>query len=127
MQIDIHGILKTLPHRYQFILVDRVLSLEENVSIHALKNVSMNEPYFCGHFPGNPVMPGVLILEALAQAGALLAHQTIQRLNLPPSLLLFAGIDNARFKQVVVPGDQLHLKLTVSKSKRDLWKMDGVA
>lgn len=127
MQINIEGILNTLPHRFPFILVDRVISLEVNTSIHAIKNVTINESFFVGHFPEKPVMPGVLILEALAQAGAILAHKTIEAFQLPPGLLLFAGIDNARFKQVVVPGDQLHLKLTVMKSKRDLWKMQAEA
>lgn len=126
-EIDIHGILKSLPHRYPFMLVDRVLELEVGKSITALKNVTINEHYFVGHFPERPVMPGVLILEALAQAGGILAHKSTEALNLPPGLWLFAGIDNARFKQIVEPGDQLILTLTVIRSKREFWKLHGEA
>lgn len=126
-EIDIHGVLKSLPHRYPFILIDRVLELEVGKSIKALKNVTINEHYFVGHFPQRPVMPGVLILEAMAQAGAILAHKTVEELNLAPGLFLFAGIDNARFKQIVEPGDQLILNLTVERSKRELWKMKADA
>ncbi len=126
-QIDIYGILKALPHRYPFLLVDRVLDLEVGKSIKALKNVSMNEHYFVGHFPEKPVMPGVLILEALAQAGGILADKSTEALNLPPGLWLFAGIDNARFKQIVTPGDQLILTLEVVRSKKEFWKLHGEA
>ena len=126
-QIDIHGILNSLPHRYPFILVDRVLDFEIGKSITALKNVSINEAFFTGHFPEQPVMPGVLILEALAQAGAILAHKSTEALQLPPGLWLFAGIDNARFKQIVLPGDQLILQLTMLRSKGEFWKLHGEA
>ena len=125
--IDIQGILKCLPHRYPFILVDRVLKIELGKSITALKNVTFNEPFFTGHFPEMPIMPGVLILEALAQAGGILAQKSIEALNLSPGLWLFAGIDNARFKKIVTPGDQLILTLNVMRSKNDFWKIAGEA
>lgn len=126
-EIDIQGILQALPHRYPFILVDRVLELNIGQSIKALKNVTINEPFFTGHFPGQPIMPGVLILEALAQAGGILAHKSTEAQNLPPGLWLFAGIDEARFKQMVVPGDQLILDLSVIRCKREFWKLHGEA
>ncbi|MBI5447640.1 MAG: 3-hydroxyacyl-ACP dehydratase FabZ [Gammaproteobacteria bacterium] len=125
--MNIEAILKSLPHRYPFILIDRVLSIEIGQSITALKNVTINEQFFVGHFPGRPIMPGVLILEALAQAGGILAHKSTEALNLPAGLWLFAGIDNARFKQIVEPGDQLILTLTVIRSKREFWKLHGEA
>lgn len=125
--IDIHEILELLPHRYPFLLIDRVTSIEPGDSLVALKNVTMNEAYFMGHFPGQPVMPGVLILEAMAQAGAVLAYKST---NTKPSdgiLYYFAGIDNARFRRVVEPGDQLRLEVKVVRSKRDIWKLEGSA
>lgn len=126
-EIDIQGILKALPHRYPFVLIDRVLEIEVGKSIKALKNVTINEQFFTGHFPEMPIMPGVLILEALAQAGGILAHKSTEALQLPPGLWLFAGIDNARFKQMVVPGDQLILTLNVMRCKREFWKLQGEA
>ena len=107
--MDIHEILKYLPHRYPFLLVDRVISCEPGKSISALKNVTMNEPFFSGHFPHYPVMPGVLIIEALAQAAAILTLKTANRETNEDSLYYFVGIDGARFKKPVQPGDQLIL------------------
>lgn len=119
MNMNINRILKLLPHRYPILLVDRVLELEPKVRIKAIKNVSVNEPYFQGHFPDYPVMPGVLILEALAQASALLAFSEEQSDN---NIYYFAGIDNARFKKPVVPGDQLILNAEVERYKAGIWK-----
>ena len=125
--LDIHRILALIPHRYPFLLVDRVLSYIPFEHLVAIKNVTMNEPFFTGHFPGNPIMPGVLMLEAMAQAGALLSD-----LSRPPKeghrfLYFFAGIDNARFKHVVVPGDQLRLEVKLNNQKREFWRMQGQA
>ncbi len=108
--MDIHQILKQLPHRYPILLVDRVLELEKGVSIKAIKNVSINEPFFLGHFPHRPVMPGVLMLEALAQAAALLSFATLDVTPDDQTVYYFAGIDGARFKRPVEPGDQLILQ-----------------
>jgi 3-hydroxyacyl-[acyl-carrier-protein] dehydratase len=125
--MDIHEVMKFLPHRPPFLLVDQVLEMVEGQSIVALKNVTMNENYFVGHFPNRPVMPGVLIVEALAQAAGILAYKST---NTSPSdgvLYLFAGIDNARFRRVVEPGDQLRLEVKVLRAKRDMWKLEGQA
>jgi 3-hydroxyacyl-[acyl-carrier-protein] dehydratase len=125
--MDIHEVLKHLPHRPPFLLIDRVLELVEGESIVALKNVTINEPFFVGHFPTRPVMPGVLILEALAQAAGILAYKST---NTSPSdgvLYYFAGIDNARFRRVVEPGDQLRLEVKLLRAKRDMWKLEGIA
>lgn len=125
--LDIYEVLKHLPHRYPFLLIDRVLQCEEGKSLVGIKNVSYNEPYFQGHFPHRPVMPGVLILEALAQATGILAFRTNGKRPDEKSLYYFVGIDEARFKQPVVPGDQLLLEVEVIKSKRGVWKFNGVA
>lgn len=125
--MDIHEILQLLPHRYPILLIDRVIDMELGQSLIAIKNVSINESFFQGHFPGRPVMPGVLILEAMAQAGAVLAYKST---NCQPSdgvLYYFAGIDNARFRRIVEPGDQLRLEVKVLRSKRDIWKLEGFA
>ena len=119
--------MKFLPHRYPFLLIDRVLDYKENETLHAIKNVSMNEPFFQGHFPEYPVMPGVLILEALAQATGILAFQSMEQDPDRDNLYLFVGIDNARFKKQVVPGDQLHLKVKLLKEKRGIWKFEAEA
>jgi len=119
--------MKYLPHRYPFLLIDRVLDYTENETLHAIKNVSMNEPFFQGHFPEYPVMPGVLILEALAQATGILAFQSMKDELSKDNLYLFVGIDNARFKKQVVPGDQLHLKVKLLKEKRGIWKFEAEA
>jgi len=120
--MDIHEILKYLPHRYPFLLVDRVISCEPGKSISALKNVTMNEPFFSGHFPHYPVMPGVLIIEALAQAAAILTLKTANRETNEDSLYYFVGIDGARFKKPVQPGDQLILKATILRERIGIWK-----
>jgi len=125
--MDIHEILKYLPHRPPFLLIDRVIEMVEGVSLVALKNVTMNEAYFVGHFPNRPVMPGVLILEALAQAAGVLAYKSTNTLPSEGVLYYFAGIDNARFRRVVEPGDQLKLEVKVIKSKRAIWKLEGTA
>jgi 3-hydroxyacyl-[acyl-carrier-protein] dehydratase len=120
--MDIHQILKKLPHRYPILLVDRVISLEKNKHIRALKNVSINEPYFNGHFPHRPVMPGVLMLEALAQAAAILAIETLEITLDDQTVFYFAGIDAARFKRPVEPGDQLILDVTLDRMKAGVCK-----
>jgi len=113
--MDIHAILKQLPHRYPFLLVDKVIELESNTRIKAIKNVTFNEPYFMGHFPGHPVMPGVLILEALAQAAGLLAFDAMGKVPDENNIYYFVGIDGARFKRPVEPGDQLILEITIDR------------
>jgi 3-hydroxyacyl-[acyl-carrier-protein] dehydratase len=125
--MDIHAILEYLPHRYPILLVDRVLSVEPGARITALKNVSINEPFFPGHYPHHPVMPGVLIIEAMAQAAALLSF--ISRGSKPDgnTVYLFAGIDGARFKRPVSPGDQLILKVEVLRQMRGVWKFSARA
>ena len=115
--IDVKAIWETLPHRYPFLLVDRVLEMEGDY-IHAIKNVTINEEFFKGHFPGNPIMPGVLIIEALAQAGGILALRSACE-SCENKLLLFRGIENAKFRKPVVPGDQLHLHATRVKVRRN--------
>jgi 3-hydroxyacyl-[acyl-carrier-protein] dehydratase len=120
--MDIHQILKQLPHRYPFLLVDRVLELESGKRIRALKNVSMNEEFFQGHFPHRPVMPGVLMLEALAQAAALLSFETLGVTPDDETMYYFAGIDAARFKRPVEPGDQLILDVTLERMKAGVFK-----
>jgi len=122
MRMDIHGVLKKLPHRYPILLVDRVLEIESGVRIKALKNVSINEPYFIGHFPHRPVMPGVLMLEALAQAAALLSFESAGKEPDDNSVYYFAGIDGARFKRPVEPGDQLLLEVTLTRAKAGIYK-----
>ena len=125
--MDIHEILKKLPHRYPFLLVDRVLELEKGKRIRALKNVTMNEPFFVGHFPHRPVMPGVLMLEAMAQAAALLAFDTLGVVPDDKTVYYFAGIDAARFKRPVEPGDQLLMEVTLERMKSGIFKFKGVA
>jgi 3-hydroxyacyl-[acyl-carrier-protein] dehydratase len=120
--MDIQNILERLPHRYPFLLVDRVLEVEEGVRIKALKNVTINEPFFTGHFPGRPVMPGVLMLEALAQAAALLAFRSVDGGIGEDSVVYFVGIDGARFKRPVVPGDQLVLAAELIRAKSGIYK-----
>ncbi len=125
--MDIHEILNYLPHRYPFVLVDRVLSLEEGKEITAIKNVSVNEPFFPGHFPYHPVMPGVLIIEAMAQAAAILSFKTMKAKPSDDSVYYFAGIDKARFKKPVSPGDQIILKVKIDRILRGIWKYSGEA
>ena len=125
--MDIHQILKQLPHRYPFLLVDRVIEIDKGKSIKALKNVTINEPFFVGHFPQRPVMPGVLMLEALAQVAALLAFDTMGAAPDAKTIYYFAGIDAARFKRPVEPGDQLVMDVTLDRVKAGIYKFKGVA
>jgi 3-hydroxyacyl-[acyl-carrier-protein] dehydratase len=125
--MDIHEILAHLPHRYPFVLIDRVVSLELGKEIVAIKNVSVNEPYFPGHFPYHPVMPGVLIVEAMAQAAAILSFKTMDTKPSDDSVYYFAGIDSARFKKPVSPGDQIVLKVKIDRILKGIWKYTGVA
>ena len=125
--LDINEILKYLPHRYPILLIDRVIELELDKRIVALKNVTYNEPHFTGHFPHLPVMPGVLVLEAMAQAAGVLSFATMGRRSDDNSVFYFAGIDNARFKRPVGPGDQLMLEVDILRKSRMLWKFKGTA
>jgi 3-hydroxyacyl-[acyl-carrier-protein] dehydratase len=120
--MDIHQILRKLPHRYPLLLVDRVLELEPHQRIKAIKNVSINEPFFLGHFPSRPVMPGVLMLEALAQAAAILSFTSVGAEPGDDTVVYFAGIDGARFKRPVEPGDQLVLEAFLERSKAGIYK-----
>ena len=124
--LDIKEIVRLLPHRYPFLLVDRILGGEKSKSMIGLKNVSMNEPYFQGHFPSDPIMPGVLILEGMAQVGGILAYYSLPEM-IGKKLIYFAGIDKVRFRRPVVPGDQLIFEMTVIKHKGKIWKMEGKA
>ena len=125
--MDIHEILEHLPHRYPFVLIDRVVSMELGKEITAIKNVSVNETYFPGHFPYLPVMPGVLIIEAMAQAAAILSFKTMDVKPSDDSVYYFAGIDNARFKKPVSPGDQIILNVKIDRILKGIWKYSGVA
>ena len=127
LSMDIHEILDHLPHRYPFILVDRVISMDLGKEITAIKNVTINEPYFPGHFSYHPVMPGVLIVEALAQAAALLSFKTMDTKPTEDSVYYFAGIDNARFKKPVNPGDQIVLHVKIDRVLKGIWKYSGTA
>lgn len=120
--MDIHEILKYLPHRYPFLLVDRVISYAPGKDIIALKNVTINEPFFNGHFPHHPVMPGVLIVEALAQAAAILTLRTVDAKNSDDLIYYFVGIDGVRFKKPVMAGDQLILKVNIDRQIKGVWK-----
>jgi 3-hydroxyacyl-[acyl-carrier-protein] dehydratase len=127
MSMDIHQILKQLPHRYPILLVDRVIEIDKGKTIRAIKNVSINEPFFNGHFPHRPVMPGVLMLEALAQAAALLAFDTLGAAPDDKTVYYFAGIDGARFKRPVEPGDQLILEVALDRMKAGIFKFKAKA
>ena len=124
--LDIKEIVRLLPHRYPFLLVDRILAGEKGKNMIGLKNVSMNEPFFQGHFPSDPIMPGVLILEGMAQVGGILAFYSIPEM-VGEKLIYFAGIDKVRFRRPVSPGDQLIFEMTVIKHKGKIWKMAGTA
>jgi len=124
--LDIKEIVRLLPHRYPFLLVDRILAGEKRKNMIGLKNVSMNEPFFQGHFPSDPIMPGVLILEGMAQVGGILAFYSIPEM-IGEKLIYFAGIDKVRFRRPVVPGDQLIFEMGVIKHKGKIWKMAGTA
>lgn len=125
--MDIYEVLKHLPHRYPFLLIDRVLDFRKDEYLIALKNVTFNEPFFPGHFPHRPVMPGVLILEAMAQATGILAFKTTESVPSEDSLYYFVGIDEARFKQPVEPGDQLVMEVRKLTMKRNVWKFSAEA
>jgi 3-hydroxyacyl-[acyl-carrier-protein] dehydratase len=127
MSMDIHQILKQLPHRYPILLVDRVLDIDKGKSIRAIKNVTINEPFFTGHFPHRPVMPGVLMLEALAQAAALLSFDAMGASPDDNTVYYFAGIDGARFKRPVEPGDQLILEVELLRMKAGIFKFKACA
>lgn len=125
--MDIHQILDYLPHRYPILLIDRVLEVVPGERITALKNVSVNEPFFPGHYPHHPVMPGVLVVEAMAQSAAVLSFKTMGNKPSDDSVYYFVGIDNARFKKPVGPGDQLMLEVRIQGVKRSIWKYSGTA
>ncbi|MBI3753012.1 MAG: 3-hydroxyacyl-ACP dehydratase FabZ [Deltaproteobacteria bacterium] len=122
--IDINEILKILPHRYPFLLVDKVVEFEAGKKAKGIKNVTMNEPFFQGHFPGHPIMPGVLIVEAMAQVGGILAFKTA---NVSNKAVYFMAIDKARFRKPVLPGDRLELVLEVTKNRNTIWAFKGEA
>ena len=124
--MDIGKILSALPHRYPFLLVDRVVEVVKGERIHAYKNVTFNEPFFQGHFPGAPVMPGVLQLEAMAQTGGLLAYET-SPWDPKTKLVLFMSMDNVKFRRIVAPGDRLDLHVTIGRVKGSIWKFNGEA
>lgn len=123
--LNLEDIMKVLPHRYPFLLVDRILDMVPGQSVRALKNVTFNEPFFPGHFPGKPVMPGVLIIEAMAQAGGVMAYQEVKELE--DQLIYFMAIDKVKFRRPVVPGDQLILELASLHRSSRAWKMAGKA
>jgi len=125
--IDIQGILNLLPHRFPFLLIDKVINIEKGKSIKAIKNTTINEPFFQGHFPGYPVMPGVLILESLAQAGGILAFKTEEDDNLKNMLTYFMGIDKARFRKPIFPGSTILLNVELIKHKQFIWMFHGTA
>jgi 3-hydroxyacyl-[acyl-carrier-protein] dehydratase len=126
-KMDIEAIMRQLPHRYPFLLVDRVLDCVAGEYIHALKNVTFNEPFFPGHFPHRPLMPGVMIIEALAQASGILAFKTVKVVPDSDTRFYFVAIDNARFRKPVEPGDQLLLKVTLKRAFKGIWKFHGSA
>src|SRR5207253_9850044 len=125
MQLRIAEIMRILPHRYPFLLVDRVIEVDPDKRIVAQKNVSINEPFFAGHFPGVPVMPGVLTIESMAQAGAILGLLERKSEDLQNALVYFMGIDEARFRRPIVPGDQMTITVEVLRRKATVWKMRG--
>ena len=127
MKININEVKNFLPHRYPFLLIDRVLDIEVGKSLTAIKNISFNEPQFTGHFPSQPIMPGVLIVEALAQATGILAFKSEVGRPQEGQIYMLVGVDNARFKRMVEPGDQLKLVVEVLTVKRGIWKFKGVA
>jgi len=125
--MDVYEVMKHLPHRYPFLLIDRVLEVVPGESVVAIKNVTINEPFFPGHFPQRPVMPGVMIMEAMAQASGMLAYRTDPSLEEPGSLYFFVGMDKVRFKRQVEPGDQLRLEVNLTRTRRGMWMFSGKA
>lgn len=126
-KLDIYKVLEHLPHRYPLLLIDRVLDYEVGKSLTAIKNVTINEPFFQGHFPHFPVMPGVLVVEAMAQACAILSFKTLGELPGDHAVYLFVGIDKARFKHPVEPGDQLHIEVALDRKMQGIWKFKATA
>jgi len=126
-KMDIEAIMRQLPHRYPFLLVDRVLACEPGKYVHALKNVTFNEPFFPGHFPHRPVMPGVMIIEALAQVAGILAFKTVGAVPDENTRFYFVAIDHARFRKPVEPGDQLILKVVLKRALKGIWKFACIA
>ncbi len=127
VEFNIQEVMRYLPHRYPLLLIDRVLELVPGEHIVAVKNVTANEPYFPGHFPGQPVMPAVMILEAMAQATAILCMRTLNQLPIDGAIYYFVGIDGARFRKPVLPGDQLQLRIDILKHSRGIWKVNASA
>lgn len=127
MALDIHEIKNYLPHRYPFLLLDKVISVEPDDKLVALKNVTINEPFFEGHFPHRPVMPGVLILEAMAQASAIFASFGVEEIDIENRVYYFTGIDKARFKKPVEPGDQIIIEVRIIRRIKNMWKCEGIA
>ncbi len=127
MELDINEIIKYLPHRYPFLMIDRVVDIEEGQSLKAIKNITINEPIFVGHFPQFPVFPGVLILESMAQASAILAFREVGGYPTPETLYLLVGIDKARFKRQVVPGDQLLISVELQRKRSGIWRFSATA
>ena len=125
--MDINEVLEHLPHRYPFVLIDRVESMEVGKKITAIKNVTVNEPFFPGHFPHYPVMPGVLVVEAMAQAAAILSFKTMGEKPTDNSVYYFVGIDSARFKKPIIPGDKLILNVSIVRILKGIWKYEGIA
>ncbi len=124
MQLDINEIMKILPHRYPFLMVDRIIEVEQGKRCVGIKNVTMNEPFFQGHFPGHPIMPGVLIIEAMAQVAGIMAYLASEEAN-RGKVTYFLAIDNARFRKPVLPGDQLRIEVTANMNKRGIWGVAG--
>ncbi len=127
IKMDIEAIMRQLPHRYPFLMVDRVIECWPGERIHAIKNVTFNEPFFPGHFPHRPVMPGVMVIEALAQAAGILAFKTVGVVPDTDTRFYFVAIDNARFRKPVEPGDQIALKVTLKRAFKGIWKFSGIA
>ena len=125
MMMDIQKIIECLPHRYPFLLVDRVLSFEVGKKLSAIKNVTINEPFFMGHFPTKAIMPGVLLIESLAQAAAILAYCSLENSNQHNTLFYLGALENTRFKKIVVPGDQLLLNIQITAHRNTIWKFTG--
>ncbi|MCR4300163.1 MAG: 3-hydroxyacyl-ACP dehydratase FabZ [Sulfuricaulis sp.] len=125
--LDIHEVLKYLPHRYPFLLIDRVLAFAKDKSLTAIKNVTINEPFFQGHFPNRPVMPGVLMIEAMAQACAILSFKSMDKLPTKNSVFYFVGINKARFKRPVEPGEQLVINVSIKRQMKGIWQFESSA
>ena len=127
MEMNLQSILKCLPHRYPFLLIDRVLNFEKGKTLKAIKNVSINESFFTGHFPDKPVMPGVLLIESLAQSAAILGYISLENVNFKDTLFYLGAIEDTRFKKIVVPGDQLLLIVEMVAHRKNIWKFAGQA